>query len=115
VPVVQTETYAGTTITLIGLELRAGRFLASFRIQPGAEIADPRLVFRCRDDRGRRYHAAFDRASADPRRRGPWWLTYRLTPVPDGRVERLWLTVEKVRCRRSGSFRAGSWSFTAAL
>ena len=119
-PVVQTRMYGGTTITLIGLEFYADGFLADFRVLPrGGRLRDPRLLVRCRDDRGGRYRAWRERSNGggagDGAGDGRWLIAYGFAPAPGPSARELRLEVAKVRSRDATTMLPGSWTFTVGL
>ena len=116
-PVAQTRLYAGTTITLIALEVYADGFLADFRLLLGSSrLANPQLLVRCRDDRGGHYQAwKKRRRGGRAPRHERWSLTYRFAPALDPRARELQVTVMEVWSWGRKASRPGPWAFTVAL
>jgi hypothetical protein len=115
VPIAGTALHAGTTITLIGLELYADGFLADFVVFPRGRMREPRLLIHCRDDRGQRHRARLWRCSTGGEAGHRWALTYALTPAPHINARALRLVVAKLHSRDRTAFQVGPWSFSTAL
>ena len=116
VPVAKTELYAGTAITLVGIELYADGFLVDFRVAPvDGGLREPRLVITCHNDRGRRYRAWRHGSSGNAGGSHRWLLSYSFAPALHPGARELRVEVMKLRSPDGERRQFGPWLFTVPL